>query len=143
MEAYRKARYDTALFSSVEDYQQYKQKFDQRKVVPRRSINFSQLQHFGFEGLFSRMGWLSVMTIFKSIFPTMVRAFYLLVTYGLGGPVMFTVRVVEIKLSLESICRILDIPSIGLQVYEVKAWPTMPGFEPREAVQRLCDLADA
>ena len=56
---------------------------------------------------------------------------------------MFTVRVVEIKLSLESICRILDIPSVVLQVYEVKAWPTMPGFEPREVVQRLCRLADA
>ena len=55
MEARRKARYDTALFSSVEDYQQYKQKFDQRKVVPRRSINFSQLKHFGFGD--SSVGW--------------------------------------------------------------------------------------
>ncbi|KAL6314503.1 hypothetical protein AAG906_025988 [Vitis piasezkii] len=32
---------------------------------------------------------------------------------------------------------------VGLQVYEVKAWPTMPGFEPREVAQRLCRLADA
>ncbi|KAL6336060.1 hypothetical protein AAG906_003687 [Vitis piasezkii] len=47
-EAHRKARYDTTLFSSVEDYQRYKQKFAQRKVVPGRSINFSQLQGFGF-----------------------------------------------------------------------------------------------
>ncbi|RVW93887.1 Retrovirus-related Pol polyprotein from transposon RE1 [Vitis vinifera] len=60
------------------------------------------------------------------------EAFYSLVTYGLGGPILFMVRGVEIKLSLESICRILDIPSVVLQVYEVKAWPTMPGFEPRE-----------
>ena len=43
MEAGRKMRYDTTLFSSVEDYQQYKQKFAQRKVIPGRSINFSQL----------------------------------------------------------------------------------------------------
>ncbi|RVW64588.1 hypothetical protein CK203_048484 [Vitis vinifera] len=28
-------------------------------------------------------------------------------------------------------------------VYEAKAWPTVPGFEPREAIQRLCGLADA
>ncbi|KAL6321490.1 hypothetical protein AAG906_018459 [Vitis piasezkii] len=35
------------------------------------------------------------------------------VTYGLGGPVLSTVRGVEIRLSPESICRILDIPSMG------------------------------
>ncbi|RVX02234.1 Copia protein [Vitis vinifera] len=92
-EARQKARYDTALFSSNEDYHRYKQKFAQRKVVPGRSVNFSQLQHFGFE-----------------------------------GP--------------ESICRILDIPPVGLRVYEAKTWPTMPGFEPREVVQRLYGLAD-
>ena len=74
--ARRKARYDTALFSSVEKYQSYKQKLAQRKVVPGRSINFSQLQYFGFEGLFGRMGWLLVVMISESIFPTLVRAFY-------------------------------------------------------------------
>ncbi|RVX21766.1 Retrovirus-related Pol polyprotein from transposon RE1 [Vitis vinifera] len=37
MEARRKARFDTTLFSSNEDYQRYKQKFAQRKVLPRRS----------------------------------------------------------------------------------------------------------
>ena len=31
-EARRKARYDTTLFNSIEDYQRYKQKFAQRKV---------------------------------------------------------------------------------------------------------------
>ena len=56
MEARQKARYDTTLFSFVEDYQRYKQKFTQRKVVLGRSINFSQIQYFGFERLFSRMG---------------------------------------------------------------------------------------
>ena len=75
-EACRKARYDTTLFSSVEDYQRYKQKFSRRKVVLGRSINFSQLQHFGFERLFNRMGWLPVVTISETIFPTLVRAFY-------------------------------------------------------------------
>ena len=28
-------------------------------------------------------------------------------------------------------------------VYESKAWPTMPGFKPREAIQRMCDLENA
>ena len=72
--------------------------------------------------------------IFEPIFPTLVRAFYSRVTYGLGGPILSTVREVEIKLSPESICRILDIPSIGLRVYEAKTWLTVPRFEPREAI---------
>nr|CAN75008.1 hypothetical protein VITISV_018593 [Vitis vinifera] len=141
-EARRKARFDTKLFSSNEDYQRYKQKFAQRKVVPGRSVNFSQLQLFSFEGLFGRMEWLPVVTISEPVFPTLVRAFYSRATYGLGGPVLSTMRGVEIRLSPESICRILDIPSVGLHVYEAKAWPTVSGFEPREVVQRLCRLAD-
>ncbi|RVW43054.1 hypothetical protein CK203_090106 [Vitis vinifera] len=60
-------------------------------------------------------------------------------TYRLGGPVLSTVRGVEIKLSPKSICRILNIPSVGLRVYEAKAWPTVVGFEPRKAVQRATD----
>ena len=58
-----KVRFDIALFNIMENYQRYKQKFAQKKVILERNINFSQLQHFGFEGLFSRMGWLTVMTI--------------------------------------------------------------------------------
>ena len=89
------------------------------------------------------MGWLPIVTIFELIFPTLVRAFYSRVTYGLGGPILSTVREVEIRLSPESIYCILDIPSVGLRVYEAKAWPIVPGFEPREAIQRLCGLVDA
>ena len=88
------------------------------------------------------MGWLPVVTISEPVFPNLVRAFYSRATYWLEGPVLSTVRGVEICLSPESICRILDIPSVGLCVYEAKAWPTVPGFEPREVVQRLCELAD-
>ena len=88
------------------------------------------------------MGWLPVVTIFEPVFPTLVRAFYSRATYGLRGPVLSTVRGLEIRLSPESICRILNIPSIGLSVYEAKVWPTVLGFEPIEVVQRLCGLAD-
>ena len=45
------------------------------------------------------MGWLPVVTIFKPIFPTLVRTFYSRATYGLGGPVLSTVRGVEIRLA--------------------------------------------
>ena len=141
-ETHRNARYDTTLFSSVEEYQRYKKNFAQRKVILERSINFSQLQYFRFEGLFGWMGWLPIVTIFKPIFSTLVRAFYSPVTYRLGGPVLYIARGVEIRLSPKSICRILDIPLVGLRVYEAKAWPTVPGFEPRKVVQRLCGLAD-
>ena len=142
-EARRKARFDTGLFTSMEEYQRYKQKFSHRKVVPGRNINFSQLQHFDFEGLFARMGWLPLVTISEPIFPTLVRAFYSRVTYGHGGPIVSTVRGVQIKLDPESICRILDIAPVGLRVYESKGWPTVAGFEPTEAIQRMCGLADA
>ena len=84
-----------------------------------------------------------VVTIFEPTFLTLVRAFYSRVTYEVGGPIMSTVRGVEIRLSPKSICRIFDIPSVGLRVYESKVWPTMSGFKPREAIQRLYSLADA
>ena len=107
-------RFDSVLFSIVEDYQRYKQKFAQMKAVPGRSINFSQLQYFGFEELFSRMGWLPIVAILEPIFPTLVRVFYSRETYGLSGLIISTVKRVEIRLDLESICRILDIAPVGL-----------------------------
>ena len=98
-EAHQKARFDTDFFTSMEEYQRYKQKFAQMKVVPWRNINFSQLQHFDFEGLFARMGWLPLVTISEPIFSTLVRAFYSRVTYGHGGPIISTIRGVQIKLA--------------------------------------------
>ena len=79
----------------------------------------------------------------EPIFLTLVRAFYSRATYGMGGSIISTVRGVEIHLNPESICRIFDILSIRLGVYESKMWPIMPGFEPREAIQRICGLPDA
>ncbi|WJZ91584.1 hypothetical protein VitviT2T_010642 [Vitis vinifera] len=79
------------------------------------------------------MGWLPVVTISEPIFPTLVYAFYSRATYELGGPIISTVRGVEIQLDPKSICRILDIALVGLSVYESKAWPNVSGFEPRKA----------
>ena len=136
-------RFDTALFSFVEDYQWYKQKFAQRKVVLRININFSQLQHFRFEGLFSKMGWLLMVMILEPIFSTLVRTFYLRATYGIGGPIISAVRGVEIRLNLENIYRIFYIAPVRLKVYESKIWPIVPEFELREGIQRICELANA
>ena len=80
---------------------------------------------------------------FRADFLTLVRAFYSRATYGLGGPIISTVRGVEVQLDPESICRILDIALIGIRVYESKVWPTVRGFKPREAIQRMCELVDA
>ena len=57
-------------------------------------------------------------------------------------PITSTVRGVEIRLSLERIFHIFDISSVGLRVYESKVWPTVLGFEPRKAIQRMCGFAD-
>ena len=75
-----------------------------------------------------------VMTISEPIFSTLVRAFYSRVTYGLGEPIISTVRGVEIRLDPESICHIFDIAPVGLKVYESKIWPIVLGFKPKEAI---------
>ena len=84
-----------------------------------------------------------MVTVSELIFSTLVRAFYLRTTYGIGGPIISTIRGLEIQLDLESIFRIFNIALIGLRVYESKIWPIMPSFELREAIQRMCGLADA
>ena len=89
------------------------------------------------------MGWLPLVTILESIFLTLVRAFYSRMTYGLGSPIISTIRGVEIRLGSVSIYRIFDIALVGLRVYKSKIWPTVPGFEPREVIQRICGFADA
>ena len=81
--------------------------------------------------------------ISELIFPTLVCAYYLRAIYGLGDPIISTVRGVEIQLDPESICHILDIALVGLKVYESKVWPTVPSFELREVIQRMCGIADA
>ena len=84
------------------------------------------------------MGWLPMVTISEPTFLTLVGAFYSKATCGISGPIISTVRQIEIRLDSESICRIFDIAPVRLKVCKSKIWPTVPGFEPREAVQRIC-----
>ncbi|KAL6312371.1 hypothetical protein AAG906_008043 [Vitis piasezkii] len=67
--------------------------------------------------LAERQGLTPDLTISEPIFPTLVRAFYSRVTYGHGGPIVSTVRGVQIKLDPETICRILDIAPVGLRAF--------------------------
>ena len=84
-----------------------------------------------------------MVTILEPIFPTLVRTFYLRATYGIGGPIISAIRGVKILLDPENICCIFNIAPIGLRVYESKIWLIVPGFELREVIQRICELADA
>ena len=61
----------------------------------------------------------------------------------MGSLIISTMRGVEIRLDPETICLIFDIALIGLIVYESKMWPTMSGFEPREAIQTIYGLPNA
>ena len=58
----------------------------------------------------------------------------------MGSPIASTVRGVEIRLDPESTCRIFDIASVGLRVYNSNMWPIVSGFEPREGIKRICGL---
>ena len=117
-EARRKARFDTHLFSTAEEHQRYKSLFAKRTILPGRDIDFVQLSSFGFQDLFARMGWLPLVALTEPIFPTLVRTFYANMRYSLEGPLVSTVRGVQIELAPEDICRIFDVPSTGLSIYE-------------------------
>ena len=80
------------------------------------------------------MGWLLVVLISEPIFPNLVRTYYLRATYGIGGPIISTVRGVEIRLDQESTYCIFDITPIGLRVYKSKIWPIVPDFELKDIV---------
>lgn len=66
-----------------------------------------------------------IVTILELIFPTLVLAFYSRTTYGIGGPIISTVREVKICLDPESISHIFYIALDGLRVYKSKIWPTV------------------
>ena len=136
-------RFETTFFQHRGGVSKVQAEVRSEESSSGRSINFSQLQHFGFEGLFSLMGWLPVVTILEPFFLTLVYAFYSRATYGLSSPIISTVRGVDIQLDSESICHIFYIALVGLRVYESKAWLIMPDFEPRSAIQKMYGLVDA
>lgn len=68
-----------------------------------RNINFIHLQYFGFEEIFSCIGWLSIVIIFELIFSTLIQIFYSRMTYCVKGPIASIVKGIEIQVDLESI----------------------------------------
>ena len=64
-------------------------------------------------------------------------------THCMGGLISSTVKKVEICSDSESIYRIFDVALVELKVYESKIWPTIPEFEPKGVIQRICGLPNA
>nr|CAN68154.1 hypothetical protein VITISV_040298 [Vitis vinifera] len=81
------------------------------------------------------MGWLPIVTILELIFSKLVRAFYSRVTYGLGGPIISTVRGVEIQLDPKSICRIFDITPVGFRTWG--QGQVHPGVEEKTEIREM------
>ena len=93
--------------------------------------------------LFGQMGWISAVSINEPVYSNLVRIFYSNLKHRYGGSIVSGVRGVQIELTPDDICRIFDVPTVGLELYESKTWPTVPGFDPALAVQRLCGLSEA
>ena len=88
-------------------------------------------------------GWFPTISLSEPVFPTLVWAFYAKARFCVRGPISCTLRGVEINLNANVIFWILGVPKIGLRIYESKVWPTIPGFELRQAIQRIYELPDA
>ncbi|KAL6315003.1 hypothetical protein AAG906_030834 [Vitis piasezkii] len=70
-------------------------------------------------------------------------SFYSRATYGIGGPIISTVRGVKIRLDPKSIYRIFYIAPVGLRVYKSKIWPIVLGFEPKKVSYYEAFLVDS
>ncbi|RVW58688.1 hypothetical protein CK203_113182 [Vitis vinifera] len=112
-----------------------------RRLAKRLGLTWSFSSHRG--GLSKSDGLDASRDDFGADFLTLVLAFYRGLHMDLVAPILSTVTGVEIQLDPESIFCILDIALVGLKVYESKVWPIMPGFKPKEVIQRMCGLADA
>ena len=66
------------------------------------------------------MEWLSTVSLYEPIFPSLVRAFYAKVKYRVGGSISYTLRGAKIELDADSIYQILGVSAVGLRIYESK-----------------------
>lgn len=65
------------------------------------------------------------MTCHEPVFPTLVRSSIQTV----GGTMYMKIRGVQIKLDVDSLCKILIVHAIGLHTYKTKTWPTIEDFD--------------
>ena len=72
------------------------------------------------------IGWL-LLVILELVYPILVRAFYA-TTKTDGVSISTKLRGIEIMLTREKICEILDIEANGVCGYEIKNWPQIKGF---------------
>ena len=91
-------------------------------------IDFKALEEYNFDDLFARMGWLPLVILHESIYPTLVCVLFFRACV-MGLTITCTLQVIEIVLNAYKICYTLDIPADGVMVFETKTWPNAEGFD--------------
>ena len=71
----RTRRYEEDLFLNYEYGEKFRSNFSRRKVVGGRIVDLDQFSDFQIRFLFERMDWLSMITLNKSTYPTLVKYF--------------------------------------------------------------------
>ena len=67
----QKAQADMSLFGSLAEHERYCSDFRQKKVIAGRDVNFS-LEGSRLETLFSKLGWLPLVSLHEPVYPTLV-----------------------------------------------------------------------
>ena len=138
IEVRKKATFDRATFITPKLAQRFNLHFSNSTVISSRNIDFSKLSYFQCDRLFTRMGWLPIVSVKEFLHPRLVKCFYCNMTFEEERPISTTVNGVQINFDVAQLWQILDIPNEGACLYEAKKWPRVEGFKLVEAIQRLC-----
>ncbi|KAJ9685258.1 hypothetical protein PVL29_017332 [Vitis rotundifolia] len=73
VEVCKKATFDRATFTTPELAQRFNLHFANRTVILGRNIDFSKINYFQFDRLFTRMGWLPIVSVKEFLYPRWPR----------------------------------------------------------------------
>ena len=134
IEVRKKATFDRATFITPKLAQRFNLHFSNSTVISSRNIDFSKLSYFQCDRLFTRMGWLPIVSVKEFLHPRHVKCFYCNMNFEEERPISTTVNGVQIKFDVAKLCKILDILNEGACLYEPKKRPRVDGFKPAKAV---------
>ena len=69
-------RYEESLFLDSECSEEFQSNFSEKKIVGGRIVDLNSFSDFRIKFLFERIGWLSMITLNKLTYPTLVHYFY-------------------------------------------------------------------
>ena len=138
IEVRKNATFDWSTFTTPKLAQRFHLHFSNRIVIPGRNIDFLKLSYFHFDMLFTRMGWLPIVSVKKFLYPRVVKCLYCNMKFEDEWPISTTINGIQINFDVAELCQILDIPNERVCLYEAKKWPEVEGFKAAEAIQRLC-----